>query len=337
MMKALTRLCLLTVLIALYSAASMAQETSASSWVKVSPEGETFTVMMPQAPAVSDRKYQHGQLKADGKLYSVESDNISYRLWSFKDQDLTGSALTHTDSYLDACADLVWEALLKPERERIEKSRGKFTSMQYRRELPPPVSAPGREYSITLDTAQGVVHFYIDAPNRIYVLVVMSPAYNPELFDQFLKSFTLTNRPSATLDTDPMLMPPGSRPIPYGDPRNTGGGAGAGASSAAGRVGEDYNRVFSPREVTQKARLLSKPEPQYTEAARKYAVSGTVVLRAIFSAKGQVEKIRVMSKLPHGLTERSIEAARGIKFQPAIKDGRPVSQYIQIEYNYNLY
>jgi TonB family protein len=78
-------------------------------------------------------------------------------------------------------------------------------------------------------------------------------------------------------------------------------------------------------------------EPQYTEEARENAVSGTVVLRAVFSASGDVTNIRVVSGLPYGLTESAVEAAREIRFSPAVKDGRPVSQYIQIEYNFNLY
>ncbi|MDT5059855.1 MAG: hypothetical protein QOH63_562, partial [Acidobacteriota bacterium] len=44
-----------------------------------------------------------------------------------------------------------------------------------------------------------------------------------------------------------------------------------------------------------------------------------------------------VSGLPNGLTERAIAAARQIRFTPAMKDGHAVSQYIQIEYNFNLY
>lgn len=94
-------------------------------------------------------------------------------------------------------------------------------------------------------------------------------------------------------------------------------------------------RVFTGREVDTKARLLSKPEPGYTDDARKYQVSGTVFLRAIFSKTGQVTTIRVVSGLPFGLTEQAIKAARGIKFTPAMKDGEPVSMWIQLEYNFN--
>ena len=100
---------------------------------------------------------------------------------------------------------------------------------------------------------------------------------------------------------------------------------------------EDYNRTFALKDVTQKARILSRPEPQYTEEARKNQISGTVVLRAVLGSDGTVTGIRAVSGLPFGLTERAIAAAQQIKFVPAQKDGRAVSQYIQIEYNFNVY
>jgi TonB family protein len=99
----------------------------------------------------------------------------------------------------------------------------------------------------------------------------------------------------------------------------------------------DYSKVFSPKEVDQKARILSRPEPTYTEEARQNQVAGTIVLRMVFSASGQVTNITAVSGLPYGLTERALVAARQIKFAPAIKDGRAVSQYMQVEYNFNLY
>jgi protein TonB len=104
-----------------------------------------------------------------------------------------------------------------------------------------------------------------------------------------------------------------------------------------GNNGEDYSRTFNPNQVNVKARILSRPEPQYTEEARKNQISGTVVLRAVFSSSGQVTNIRAVSSLPYGLTERAIAAAREIRFTPAMKDGHAVSQSIQIEYNFNLY
>ena len=182
---------------------------------------------------------------------------------------------------------------------------------------------------------------------------------------------------AATVVADPMLVPPDARNLAYGDPKSkstdvssgpgTGGGIGTGKGGGigpgegggigpgrggnigggdyheggggpgGGGGGTDYNKVFSGKDVNSKARVLSKPEPQYTEEARKNQVTGTVVLRAVFTSGGQVTGIKAVAGLPYGLTERAIAAARQIKFVPATKDGRPVSMYIQLEYNFNLY
>jgi TonB family protein len=95
--------------------------------------------------------------------------------------------------------------------------------------------------------------------------------------------------------------------------------------------------LYSGKEVTTKARVLSKPEPRYTEDARKHQVTGTVILRCIFGANGKVFGIRAVSALPDGLTESAMSAARKIRFIPATKDGRPVSMWMELEYNFNLY
>lgn len=181
----------------------------------------------------------------------------------------------------------------------------------------------------------------------------------------------------ATLDADPVLFPPDTRQLTYGDPKSrsttpssgpgsgggigTGQGGGVGPGSGGGYGpgqggntgggdrneggggpgggggGTDYNRIFSGREVNSKARVLSKPEPTYTESARKNQITGTVVLRAVFSSSGAVTNIHAVSGLPDGLTERAISAAKQIRFVPATKDGRPVSMWMELQYNFNLY
>jgi len=99
-------------------------------------------------------------------------------------------------------------------------------------------------------------------------------------------------------------------------------------------VGPD---VYTGREVTTKARLISKPEPSYTEKARQEQIVGTVVLRCVFASDATVKHILIIQPLPSGLTERAIAAAKKIKFVPATRDGKPVSMMMQLEYNFNLY
>ena len=120
-----------------------------------------------------------------------------------------------------------------------------------------------------------------------------------------------------------------------GDGPNQRGCCGPGGAPPGPGVGGD--RPLRMSEVEQKVRLLSKPEPHYSEEARRSGISGTVVLRVVFTSTGEVTQIRAISSLPYGLTERAIAAARQIRFIPALKGGRPVSVHMQLEYNFNLY
>lgn len=95
--------------------------------------------------------------------------------------------------------------------------------------------------------------------------------------------------------------------------------------------------ILPSKDVTTKARMLSRPEPLYTERARKNGTRGTVTLRLVLGADGVVRHILVVRALPDGLTENAIAAARRIKFIPATKDGLPVSVYATIQYNFNIY
>lgn len=99
----------------------------------------------------------------------------------------------------------------------------------------------------------------------------------------------------------------------------------------------DYTKPFAQRDVTRKAVITSKPEPSFTEEARKNNVTGYVRLKMILGANGNVSNIQVVKGLPDGLTERAIAAAHQIRFQPAQKDGRSVSQWVTVEYSFNIY
>jgi protein TonB len=174
--------------------------------------------------------------------------------------------------------------------------------------------------------------------------------------------------PVAGIDIDPTQWQD-VKAVVYGDPNSTstipsagpgsgngigtgkGAGIGSGSDSGYGCNGGDLEvsgwgrgacgsgryQIYKGHEVHQRARLMLKPEPQYTEEARKNQITGTVMLRAVFSSAGEVVQIQALRSLPFGLTERAIAAARQIKFVPAMKDGRPVSVFMQLEYNFNLY
>ncbi|HYV25191.1 MAG TPA: energy transducer TonB [Pyrinomonadaceae bacterium] len=109
------------------------------------------------------------------------------------------------------------------------------------------------------------------------------------------------------------------------------------AQDPAKPVSDKTENLYKGSEVTAKAHVKKKPDPRYTKDARKHAVEGTVILRCVFSSTGEVKNIHVVSGLPDGLTESAVEAAKKIKFTPAMKDGHPVSMWMELQYNFHLY
>lgn len=93
---------------------------------------------------------------------------------------------------------------------------------------------------------------------------------------------------------------------------------------------------FSPKEVDVKAEITSQPEPEYTREARRIGVQGNVVLKVLLLGNGKLDRIRVVRRVPYGLTENAIRAACEIKFKPAQKAGKEVSQWVTVEYPFRL-
>jgi hypothetical protein len=85
-------------------------------------------------------------------------------------------------------------------------------------------------------------------------------------------------------------------------------------------------------------KILKKPRAAYASQDHgSVCVQGTVRLRVEFLANGTIGRIFPVTHLFHGLTENSIDAARNIKFEPATKDGKPVSVFKVVEYSFSLY
>jgi TonB family protein len=121
--------------------------------------------------------------------------------------------------------------------------------------------------------------------------------------------------------------------------RGRGGNAGGGDSDFGGGRGtggsggvEEMGRNGAGRPT-----ILYKEKAKYTEEARQNKVQGIVVLNVIFTAEGRITNVRVVRGLPDGLTEKAIEAAQRIRFNPATKNGAPVSVRGNLEFSFNLY
>jgi TonB family protein len=85
-----------------------------------------------------------------------------------------------------------------------------------------------------------------------------------------------------------------------------------------------HNRAVSHQTSSTPVAIQSKPTPAYTPEARQLRVEGEVLLNVVFTAEGRIRILKVVRGLGHGLDESAQRAAQGVRFSPAMRDGRPV-------------
>jgi periplasmic protein TonB len=121
----------------------------------------------------------------------------------------------------------------------------------------------------------------------------------------------------------------------------TGSSGGIGSGSGRG-LGPGFNAgtgggIFRVGGGVSAPRVVFSPDPEYSEEARKAKYQGTVVLHLIVGPDGRPRDISLQRTLGLGLDEKAIAAVRTWRFEPAKKDGQPVSVAINVEVNFNLY
>ena len=92
--------------------------------------------------------------------------------------------------------------------------------------------------------------------------------------------------------------------------------------------------VFGVTEVQKKARLLQTPLAEIPPGSQPAKTKGEVRLRLVLAQDRTVKYIFPMKPLGGGLTEAAIAAAKKIQFEPAIRNGVPVSQFLTLSYEF---
>lgn len=76
--------------------------------------------------------------------------------------------------------------------------------------------------------------------------------------------------------------------------------------------------------TVQQVVIVSKPNPVYSDEARKLGIEGDVLVDVVFLASGTVQVNHVVKGLGHGLDEAAVRAAQQIRFKPALQNGTAV-------------
>ncbi|MBV8810797.1 MAG: energy transducer TonB [Acidobacteriaceae bacterium] len=111
-----------------------------------------------------------------------------------------------------------------------------------------------------------------------------------------------------------------------GNGNGYGPGSGGGIGGGVYQIGGDVSQPVP----------IFRPEPEYSEEARKAKYSGTVLLSLVIDASGNTRDIHVVRPLGLGLDEKAIEAVMRWRFRPAMKGGHAVSVQAQVEVNFRL-
>jgi TonB family protein len=87
-------------------------------------------------------------------------------------------------------------------------------------------------------------------------------------------------------------------------------------------------RVSAPR-------LVYAPDPEYSAEALDVKYEGFCVLSVVVGSDGRPRDIKIVQELGHGLDEKAVEAVKEWKFEPAMKDGKPVAvqTYVQVQFH----
>jgi periplasmic protein TonB len=116
-----------------------------------------------------------------------------------------------------------------------------------------------------------------------------------------------------------------------------GVGVGTGPGVGEGRGGGTGGGLFHVGGGVSAPRAVFAPDPEYSEEARKAKYQGTCVLWLVVGPDGRPRDIKVSRTLGLGLDEKAIEAVKQWKFDPAMKDGKPVAVQISVEVTFHLY
>ena len=112
-----------------------------------------------------------------------------------------------------------------------------------------------------------------------------------------------------------------------------GGGGGFGPGNTAGFGGGAYSvggGVSAPI-------AIYKPEPPYSEEARKAKYQGSLVMWIVVDAQGRVVKEQIIKPLGMGLDQEALKTVKTWKFIPAKRNGVPVPVQVDVEVTFRLF
>jgi periplasmic protein TonB len=118
----------------------------------------------------------------------------------------------------------------------------------------------------------------------------------------------------------------------------SGGGIGSGKSNGfgSGAAGGYGGGLYHVGGAVSAPQLVSAPDPEFTDEARRVNYGGVCVVSLIVDAQGNTQRIQVVRHLGMGLDEKAVEAVRHYHFKPAILGGKAVPVEMDVEVTFHI-
>ena len=84
-------------------------------------------------------------------------------------------------------------------------------------------------------------------------------------------------------------------------------------------------------------KIIKNPLPSYSKRAANNQTSGLIKVAIEFGADGKIGMVFPFQILSDGLTEKAVNAAKSIEFEPAVKDGKPVAVIKTVHYSFDIF
>lgn len=85
-------------------------------------------------------------------------------------------------------------------------------------------------------------------------------------------------------------------------------------------------------------KVISEVKPQYTPEAMQARIEGTLMMSAVVRTDGTPRDIEITKSLDakYGLDKQAVAALRQWRFEPGLKDGKPVPVRVTVEMRFTL-
>ena len=285
-------------------AAMSSQTTAPAEWKRFRVSSEHFSVLFPSLPVVIQRG-QYGQMPIGIPPFGLPQRKAANEYAAYAD-GVVYLAIYFANPKHDEKLEFFLEKQLKVrELRNAELGTANETSEYGRRVL----NYEFKNYDFRKKDSYPSALKLVDDKDRAFALIAIGKDPTDASVAQFLQSLEIADKPM-------------------------GVEVGAGGTNASDA--NESASVVSSSTVSRKAIIIVKPEPSYTEDARRKKLQGSVTLKATLAASGKVTNIEIVAGVKDFYAP-SIAAAGKVCFIPAMKDGAFVSTSVEMVYNFNIY